>query len=216
MTINTRNRLISGFLIGLAFIASIFFFRPLFDCIVYLVAVFMLLEWYKMTKDSNFYLLLGLIIIPPSIISLFIISDYDFSGWLLLTYFCAIWSVDTMAMVGGKILQGPKLAPVLSPRKTISGLVVGVISSVSVVALLSAPGYYKLPSGMEKSMSFYLFWVLMAIVAQMSDLLVSFFKRKFNVKDSGSIIPGHGGMLDRFDSIILTAPLLLLYIKFYC
>jgi phosphatidate cytidylyltransferase len=120
-----------------------------------------------------------------------------------------IWSVDTMAMIGGKILQGPKLAPSISPNKTISGLLTGVISAVIIVIII----WQKNNLLINNIYNVCLYTMLLAVMAQVSDLLVSFFKRKFKVKDSGNIIPGHGGVLDRFDSIILTAPIIFLYYK---
>ena len=75
---------------------------------------------------------------------------------------------------------------------------------------------YKLPLMFDKSTYFLnLSVIIIAIIAQMSDLFVSYFKRKHKIKDTGTIILGHGGVLDRFDSIILTAPLIAIFISIY-
>jgi phosphatidate cytidylyltransferase len=208
-----KKRILSGIIIGILFISSILFYRNLFNILMFFVAFLMLLEWYKMTEKSALFCLLGLIIIPLPIGSIFFISSIDKYGWILLAYFCVIWVVDIMAMVGGKLIGGPQLAPILSPKKTISGLVVGTISASLVPLILGLlPSYnvtYILP---HSTPILCLLCFLTATIAQASDLFISFFKRRFGLKDSGNIIPGHGGVLDRFDSIVLTAPLVALYL----
>ncbi|MFK7974238.1 MAG: phosphatidate cytidylyltransferase [Rickettsiaceae bacterium] len=212
MNYNLLLRLISGMILCTVFLVSIFFIRPVFYIVLYLIATLMLSEWYNMTKTSTRHLMLGLILIPSAIISLMLISNIDQNGWLLVTYFCFIWSVDCMAMVGGKLIGGIKFAPKISPNKTVSGLFTGVLSAVITVNLLMLlPQYWvpKLPALSIIKLSSYV--LILGLLAQTSDLYVSVFKRKFNIKDTGTIIPGHGGMLDRFDSIILTAPIVAIY-----
>jgi phosphatidate cytidylyltransferase len=206
------TRCASGLVIGVLFITTIFALRPLFYILFYVIAALMLFEWHNMTSKSRQHRLLGLFIIPIPILALLLISYIDANGWLLFTFFTIIWSVDIMAMFGGNLIRGPKLAPKLSPNKTISGLVVGVISAVIVSNLIILVPSYFPPYGMISShLSITIFALIIGLIAQASDLFISYFKRKFNVKDTGNIIPGHGGVLDRFDSIILTAPVVLLY-----
>ena len=213
---NKRNVLFrcrSGLALGCFFIVAIFFLRPLFYIAIYSIAAVMLFEWYNITKTSIYHNLIGLLAIPIPIASLLLISYVDQTGWLLMTFFCIIWSVDIMAMFGGKLIGGPKLAPKTSPNKTISGLLIGVSSAIISVNILTLISDYKLPYMIDKSnISLSLFALIIGIIAQISDLSVSLIKRKFKIKDSGTIIPGHGGALDRFDSIILTAPLIALYL----
>ncbi|PCJ29632.1 MAG: phosphatidate cytidylyltransferase [Rickettsiales bacterium] len=207
------QRILSGIAIGLIFIIAIFLYRPLFTILIYLIAALMLLEWFNMTNKSASHLYAGLPIVALPIASLLIISDIDDDGWLLFSFFCLVWSVDTMAMVGGKLIGGMKLAPSLSPNKTVSGLCIGVLSAMIVVNILSALPSYQLPYMLPKSMIYLnIIYMLLGVIAQLSDLFISYFKRHFSIKDSGTIIPGHGGVLDRFDSIILTAPLVALYL----
>jgi phosphatidate cytidylyltransferase len=209
---NILTRCISGMIIAAIFITAIFVFRPLFYILSYIVAALMLFEWYNMTNKSKGCNLLGQLLIPIPIASLLFLSHIDQSGWLLFTFFVIIWSVDTMAMFGGKLIGGPKLASKISPNKTISGLIIGVIFAIIITNIISYMPSYCIAHGMLNShYALSLFALIIGLTAQASDLLVSYFKRKFNIKDSGTIIPGHGGMLDRFDSIILTAPLVVLY-----
>ena len=113
-----------------------------------------------------------------------------------------IWSTDTGAYFAGRLWGKNKLAPVISPKKTKEGAVGGILTS-----LLAAVIYnwffpiFQLPLLLSSSL-------LISIFGQIGDLVESAFKRIAGVKDSGKIIPGHGGILDRFDSTILTTPVL--------
>jgi phosphatidate cytidylyltransferase len=118
-------------------------------------------------------------------------------------------------MIGGKTIGGVKLAPKLSPNKTVSGLIAGVSAAAANVIILDISTGEKVSSMLSLSLSGLWFGaVIVAFLAQASDLFVSYFKRKHAIKDSGCIIPGHGGMLDRFDGMILTAPVLLVILLF--
>ncbi len=205
---NIFLRIISASFIGSLFIVSILWFQTLFAIIISTVGIVMFYEWLRMTRFSPSYALLGLIIIPPSIISLLIINANSYC-YILLVYFILIWSVDTFAMAGGKIIKGPKLAPNISPNKTWSGFIVGIFASSAISSLIMnmVPIYLFFNTAL-----FFVGTLMLASIAQVSDLFISYFKRRFNIKDSGNIIPGHGGMLDRFDSIVLTAPILCIYL----
>ena len=126
---------------------------------------------------------------------------------ILFTFFAIIWCLDSVAMFVGKLVEGPKLAPTLSPKKTMSGLLGGVAAAALLPSLLNLIPGYDFTNYVPASQITLLFqFAFLGIVAQMSDLFISYFKRKFKIKDSGNIIPDHGGMLDRFDCITLTAP----------
>ncbi len=112
--------------------------------------------------------------------------------WLLVV----IWSTDTAAFFAGRSIGGPKLAPRFSPKKTWSGAIAGVLAAAvagAVFAVLTAlPGWLVL-AGVSAFVS---------VVGQVGDLIESAFKRRFGVKDSSNLIPGHGGFLDRLDSLV--------------
>ena len=183
------------------------FSKLLLQIIIIIVAIGMLIEWYNMTYKKIYDMVLGVPIIAIPISCLIIItmsaSDYKY---IFLTYTAIVWTVDSAAMFGGRAFGGPKLAPVLSPNKTWSGLACGMAGAVVIALLISQLPGYVFP---YRAMHLVVFAMILAIIAQLSDLFVSFFKRKFDIKDTGSIIPGHGGVLDRCDSIILTAPVML-------
>lgn len=115
------------------------------------------------------------------------------------------WTCDTAAMFGGKWIGGPKLAPVISPGKTWAGGVAGVVG-----ALLAALLYLRwalVPAGIGMSVAEAIaFAGVLALVGQAGDLAESLFKRAAGVKDSSDLIPGHGGVLDRFDSLYFVLP----------
>jgi phosphatidate cytidylyltransferase len=211
---NLRLRIISAIFIGCAFITAIFLVRTLFYVLMLVVAAGMLAEWYDITSKKSNYLYSGLIIIPIPISCLLYISSVDETGWLLFTFFAIIWSVDSAAMFVGKLIEGPKLAPKLSPKKTISGLLGGVSAASLLPMFLNLIPSYNIENySSDFRIILFLQFAFIGFVSQMSDLFISYFKRKFNIKDSGNLIPGHGGMLDRFDSIILTAPFVAFYLS---
>ncbi len=107
-----------------------------------------------------------------------------------------IWCVDTGAFLTGKTIGGPKLATVISPNKTWAGFIGGVIFGLTGVSLLISA------MQLNVSQSFWIFACISVLLAQGGDLLESGCKRYFKVKDSGSFLPGHGGVLDRMDSLL--------------
>ncbi len=117
--------------------------------------------------------------------------------WLLII----VWSADSGAYFVGRTFGGPKLAPVISPNKTWSGFIGGLITA-TLAGVLFGP-YLQDIYPTFKSMVIISF--ILGIFSHMGDLLESLTKRFFNVKDSGKLIPGHGGVLDRLDSILLVA-----------
>ncbi|MBR5132914.1 MAG: phosphatidate cytidylyltransferase [Alistipes sp.] len=124
-----------------------------------------------------------------------------------LFYLFLVWGNDVFAYLFGITLGKHKLCERLSPKKSWEGFVGGIIGSVAVGAIAAAV--------LDES---YIFWIGLAIVVALSsvvgDLIESMFKRDAGVKDSGNILPGHGGMLDRFDALIVSAPFAFVYITF--
>jgi phosphatidate cytidylyltransferase len=126
--------------------------------------------------------------------------------YLLLWLLIVVWTTDTAAYLVGRRVGGPRLAPVISPGKTWSGLGGGVIgASLASVITAWALGSERLVQAAGLGAAF-------AILAQLGDLAESALKRLAGVKDSGSLIPGHGGVLDRVDGLLLTAPALALLV----
>ena len=121
------------------------------------------------------------------------------SRWVVVGLFLIVWGTDTGALVFGNLIGGPRLAPVLSPGKTWSGTIGGSLTGAFVFAMLIG----LLGGAVELA---FLFALLFSFVAHAGDLFESFVKRHFGFKDSGGLIPGHGGVLDRMDSTMAAAP----------
>jgi phosphatidate cytidylyltransferase len=116
-------------------------------------------------------------------------------AWLIVGLFLIVWGTDTGALIAGNLIGGPKLAPVLSPNKTWAGTLGGVVAAAALEAI-----YVGVLGGGIWGAA--LFGAGIAVVAHAGDLFESWVKRRFSKKDSGSLIPGHGGALDRLDSTL--------------
>ncbi|HPB19194.1 MAG TPA: phosphatidate cytidylyltransferase [Bacteroidales bacterium] len=163
--------------------------------------IFLLLEtiyllFYSKISINNFFKFLSFLffwIIVP-IISVQFLNTFNH---LLITVVC-IWVFDTMAYVMGVLLGKHTLAKNISPKKTIEGVIYGAILTYVIFII-----YF---SFIEKRTDLYWIVAIIPFLATIGDLLESKLKREIGVKDSGNILPGHGGMLDRLDSILFTVP----------
>jgi phosphatidate cytidylyltransferase len=127
------------------------------------------------------------------------------AAWLVFFPLVVTWVCDTAAMFGGRLLGGPKLAPTISPGKTRSGAVMGVVGGVLVAPIFWAAVFPK--AGLDISLLHLVMIAgLLSVLGQAGDLAESLFKRQAGVKDSSQLIPGHGGILDRFDSLYFVIP----------
>ena len=125
-------------------------------------------------------------------------------GWETFVLFTLIWSSDVFAYFAGRMFGNHKMAPKISPKKTWEGFAGGVICTLIL-------GFFIEQNMPELRGNWILVGLLVSIFAPLGDLVESQLKRTFGVKDSGNIIPGHGGVLDRLDSFILCAPVVYLY-----
>jgi len=206
---NTKQRVVSALILMPIAIYAIFYSKDFFIFLAIIIAIIMASEWTEMIskmKDHRRWQIIGLLYIS---IPIFLVIKIRFHGSEILFWmFAVIWSTDIFAFFAGKNLGGPKLAPKISPNKTWSGLLGGLVAS-AVIGFLSS---FMFSGGV---IFFILISILLAIIEQLSDLLESKFKRIFGVKDSGNIIPGHGGVLDRLDGMMLVAPALFALITFF-
>ena len=137
---------------------------------------------------------------------MFIILLREIGRYAVILVFIFSWITDTGAYFAGSLMGKHKLAPVLSPKKTIEGAVGGVILTViaSIVYMII------LKNTMDITIHFKALFLVAAVIgallSELGDLAASALKRQCNVKDFGKLFPGHGGMLDRFDSVVFIAP----------
>ncbi len=134
---------------------------------------------------------------------------WGYNSQIILAYFLLLWTTDSFAYVWGKLLGKHKLAPKLSEGKTIEGTIGGIVTTVAASFLMP----FIFPALKFNTVEWLIFAFLIALLAVPSDLSESALKRHAGVKDSGKILPGHGGVLDRFDSVLLTAPIIYVYLK---
>lgn len=138
----------------------------------------------------------GLLLLIISAISIGWLRYHEDGVALILSLFCITWATDTGALLAGKAIGGPKLIPSVSPNKTWSGAFGGLLCAMlvgSIAAILSGGSLYH----------WHIIAFILSLSAQLGDLIESALKRRFGVKDSSGLIPGHGGMLDRVDGLIL-------------
>ncbi len=206
---NTKQRVVTSLTLIPIALYAIFYSKSVFILLAIAIAILMTAEWLdiiKTAKDQKKWRLIGLFCILIPIYSVIKIRLH--SSDILFWMFAVIWSTDIFAFFAGKTLGGPKLAPHISPSKTWSGLCGGVAASI----LIGFMSSFMFSGGV---LFFVTISALLAVLEQISDLLESKFKRIFGVKDSGNIIPGHGGVLDRLDGMMLVAPAVLFLITVF-
>jgi len=206
---NTKQRIISALVLLPIALMAIFYSKDLFLFLAISVAILMTSEWLDISKemaDQKKWRLIGFFYIAIPVYSVIKLRNYNVE--ILFWMFAVIWSTDIFAFFAGKTLGGAKIAPTISPNKTWSGLIGGILASM-IIGFLSS---FMFAGG---TLFFILLSGLLSIIEQLSDLLESKFKRIFGVKDSGNIIPGHGGILDRLDGMMLLSPVVLLIITIF-
>ena len=189
---------------------AIFISKALFLLLILSVAIIASFEWNNLTrsdeknKNKKKWFFIGFLYILIPLYSVMELRFIDKN--IILWLFFVVWSTDIFAYFIGKNLGGPKLIPSISPNKTWSGLIGGMVSA-AIIGLLSTLMF-------EGGILFFMITsALLAVIAQIGDLFESKVKRIFGVNDSGTIIPGHGGILDRIDGLMFAAPAVFLI---YC
>ena len=127
-----------------------------------------------------------------------------------LALFILIWSYDTFAYLGGTLLGKHKMCPHISPGKTWEGTIIGCVMTLVLAWFLPLIPYFGAMRG--NHWEWILFALIIVVFGTCGDLVESLFKRNAGVKDSGNIMPGHGGILDRFDSLLFAAIPALIYV----
>ena len=173
-----------------------------FISICFLITVY---EWQFMTRKKN-YNLIGLIFLIISFYSVYklrnsFIGDYIYL--LFVTIVCV--STDIGGYAFGKIFKGPRLTKI-SPKKTYSGMIGGFILSTITATIFFNNVFLFNNLIKDLTLGLFILVLLISAISQLGDIIVSYFKRLSKIKDTGKIIPGHGGLLDRIDGMIFAFP----------
>ena len=200
------TREITGVLIG-AFILIIILFAPSFTFKLVLFGIFILafIELYFLIRRPYWPSLLVIFFI---ITSLFLLETYEENRFLFLYSILISVLNDSGAYYLGKKFGSRKVFPKTSPNKTLEGLISGILISSCILYLINFQEVFKLNINYLDNQNLFLFFILLisSVVAVFGDYLESRIKRLADVKDSGSLLPGHGGILDRVDSHLFVIP----------
>lgn len=206
MTLNPVVEII----MGLAMLAAFQYASQwLLGLLVLSVAIFIAIDVFKGNVNifNTVFGVYGLIYIPFFLGHLLLLSKMESGSMLIWLVFLISFGTDTFAYVFGMKFGKHKLSPNISPKKSIEGSVAGVIAAM----LLSMVFGYIIETmgGLGMSLAHYAAIALVAsLVSQLGDLAASMVKRQFGIKDFGKLLPGHGGVLDRFDSVIFASPMI--------
>ena len=197
--------------ITLYFIIKGSFFFTLFILILFIVAAY---EWNGMNKKKK-YKVSGFIFLLVSMYLTVLLrgnTDYDLYIFLVTILICV--STDIGGYIFGNLFKGPKINKILSPNKTYSGSIGGYFLSITFVYIFSENSYL-VSNNIESSFGKYeiILILIISTISQIGDFIISFFKRKSKIKNTGSIIPGHGGLLDRIDGMLFALPFGYIYLN---
>ena len=195
-------RWISGIALGFLFLAYIIlspsFFFNFGLIIIFGISIYELIKLRVFSLQS----LLAFILIVTAILCLYL---YELERSLILIAVMISVATDAFAFFAGKVLGRNKIFPIISPNKTLEGTIGGVVSSVVINSLMITLIFQNSLKTLDVIMLALMIFIC-AVAAVFGDLLISSIKRQANLKDTGSLIPGHGGLLDRIDSHILCIP----------
>jgi phosphatidate cytidylyltransferase len=213
---------ITGIVLGLSLLwgngAYTFFGLPERFLLIPVLCLFLILpiELYRGRKNPFTNIAMGVlgivyIVIPLSLLVNIVVSNdsHEYRPESLVYFFMLIWASDTGAYFAGRAFGRRKLFERVSPKKTWEGFIGGAVLSMVVAAVLASITFFpdlKVWLGMS---------IVAVVMGTYGDLVESLLKRNVGVKDSGTLLPGHGGVLDRFDSILLASPFLFVYLKLF-
>ena len=190
----------------------------LFNLFLFLCFILTIIEWNKMSKKKNYLIISGYVFLSISFSSVYLLRNFfdeqkSFILFLFVIVICI--STDVGGYIFGKILKGPRLTRI-SPNKTISGMIGSyILSIISVILFIyTNKGFFQFT--LQFNIQIFILTILISSISQIGDILISYFKRLSKIKNSGNLIPGHGGILDRIDGMLFAFPfsfLIFLFIK---
>ena len=212
MTIKLRKRIITSIILFIIAMLCISINQILFIGSSIVIAIISFVEWGNINRLNEKRALKSFIIIVPAFIYLFVIlqfSAFSLRGnsfesiFFFIIILCICICSDIGGYVSGKIIGGKKLTKI-SPNKTISGSLGSFIFAMFPLFFVNFQNYIEIYFSF--SLQNILFCLIISLVCQLGDLFISYFKRLNKIKNSGTILPGHGGLLDRIDGIIFVIP----------
>ena len=166
-------------------------------------------EWIKLNKKDILKVIGIFYLFFTSVLAYLLREQFSLGIFILILIICVF--TDLGGYIFGKIFKGPKLIKI-SPKKTYTGAIGGFILSLIVSIIYTK--YTTIGTIFNLSNTFFLFILFISLISQIGDLIISYFKRLAKVKDTGNLIPGHGGLLDRVDGIIFAIPVSYLLFNF--
>ena len=194
---------LSALLIPLFFLLEYNYILPIFSIYLIFSWCYYLVHSVHFTPLDLSYTLLGVLYILIGFTHLLLLRNFQDGFWLVMYVFIVVWSTDTGAYFTGLTIGKHKLAPLISPKKTWEGFVGGLIIGVLAAYIYSIYA----PLAVGRGLSLLYIAPFVSLAGQIGDLFESSLKRFSKIKDSGEVIPGHGGILDRFDSTLWAAPI---------
>jgi len=182
----------------------------LFNFFILICLIITSYEWHKMSKNKPYYLV-GFILLVFSFYTTYKLIDFAGSYYYFLTVMLICISTDIGGYVFGNLFKGPKLTKI-SPKKTYSGVIGGYLFSIIIINVFYNSSYFFLEQ-VDMTTDILIFILLVSTVSQLGDIIISYFKRLSKIKDTGKIIPGHGGLLDRIDGMIFAFPFSYMILK---
>lgn len=204
---------ITGILAIAAYYLLIFFAQPHTYFMITVILLLMALMFVyvfafpRFTANQIMATYFSLIYAPVMLSFIFLTRQLEYGVYLVWMIFISSWISDTCAYLVGVLIGKHKLVPQLSPKKTIEGSIGGILGSALVGALFGFLLLDKTLGGNQFGVMLFVIGAIGSVISQVGDLAASAIKRNHEIKDYGSLIPGHGGIMDRFDSVIFTAPM---------
>tara|TARA_Y100001935_G_scaffold115097_1_gene95272 strand:+ start:479 stop:1105 length:627 start_codon:yes stop_codon:yes gene_type:complete len=176
-----------------------------FNFFLILCLIITLHEWYMMSKKKNYHIFGHLFLLFSFYSAYFIRNEFTSGFYVFLAILLICIFTDIGGYIFGKIFKGPKLTKI-SPKKTYAGVFGGYLLSIIFVYIFN--DYYNENFDLKE----FILVIIISTISQLGDIVVSYFKRLSKIKDTGKLIPGHGGILDRIDGMIFAFPF---YFIFY-
>ena len=208
-----EKRLISSVILILVTFLVILEGKIFFNIFLFIAFLISSYEWLKMIKRIDIKIL-GILFLFSSFYTAFYFRDQNLEGFVLIILICV--STDIGGYIFGNLFKGPKLSKI-SPNKTQSGMLGSYALSLvvsSIFVLQYSNDIYIKQNLIENDLKFVILIFLISSVSQVGDLIISYFKRSSKIKNTGNIIPGHGGLLDRIDGMIFVFPFVYLITLF--